>query len=1217
MADVEDVYPLSPLQQGLLFHSLYAPGSYVGQLTCRLVGDLDGDAFARAAQLVLDRNPALRTSFVWEGVREPMQVVHRHVEMPVALLDWTDADDEFEQRLATLQASELDEVDLREPPLVRLAVVRRGDSSHQLVWTVHHLLVDGWSGSLIAGEVFATYEALRAGGDPPAVSRRPYSNYIAWLKTRDRDVTKAFWRAALAGFAVPTPLPFAAPGAVARGESWGLEVLRLGDDDTETIASSAREAGVTIGTVVQAAWALVLGRHAGETDVVFGTTTAGRDPRLGGSDEMIGLFINTLPVRVSIDDDRPLRAWLRDLQAELAAMRDHDHAPLHEVQRTSDVPPGRPLFESLFVYQNYPSFEELGGALGSIAIADVVEAQHTNYPLTVLASRRGDLAVGASFDESVLDGASARRLLGQLRGVLLAMAASPDEPIGALAVVARGDVELSAGWQQPDAPDLGTLLALSPEDLVVSLATAGSEAHIAHGRLAAAAGASHTVVQGARLELPTGTWARRVVVADVHTWRRAVAGAPGANKADLAVVFGPEPPDNALARALDSVAVESWAALVDGDAVVAAGPVAEGVVAFRPIGTSPLELSDERGRPVPVGAFGIVSGSLLARWRAKGTLDMLPTASGLPLATAGALASLVATVTPHDGVADAAAFSWADGEIALVVMPTSTGAHAVLPSELWEVLGAAGVTLRPSSVAVVDEIPLLADGAVDYLALAALVDPADSAGDATGVAPRTPEEELMASLWAEALEIDEVGVHDNFFELGGDSVVSVKLIAKVEETFDVELPVKALFDRPTVAGVLAVVEEVCAGAFSERDLYDDLVALHVETEAALDDDVVPPATAAPDGGAVLLTGATSFAGALVLRELLERTDRVVHVLVATASGVDDIADWIGDVLVGRHLDKRLRAVVGSATREDLGLGVRLHSQLAAEVADVVHVAHSALTMFLPYAALRPLNVDSTAELLRFATTTTAKRFHLVSSLRVSSGRAEIGEERLPPPATSSGHFGMAKWVAEELAFHAAERGLPVAIYRAPSLVGDATTGRCDPNDYLSRLVATSMEMGAILRTTMPTALTPADVLARAVVAGIDQRAIGVFHVVDPDNPSPQRMHLGEWLRDAGFAVQDVTHLRWRRLLERHASELGTVVGRRTHSFGVTLPRARTRRIINDLRSFASAVDDSRVYRCDRYAALLGRAGQSFSAVDGALFGRFASSIAQYQGESEC
>lgn len=208
--NIEAIYPLSPIQQGLLFHSLYAPNSgvYIEQLVCTLRADVDVSAFSRAWEHVVHRHAPLRTAFAWKSQDQPLQAVHRTVELPLVQEDWRAmALDAQERRLERWLADERARgFDVAKAPLMRLALLRFADDAWRFVWTHHHLLLDGWSLPLVLQEVFAAYEAYRTGREPALPPVRPYRDYIAWLRKQDLAAAEAYWRATLAGFTAPTPL---------------------------------------------------------------------------------------------------------------------------------------------------------------------------------------------------------------------------------------------------------------------------------------------------------------------------------------------------------------------------------------------------------------------------------------------------------------------------------------------------------------------------------------------------------------------------------------------------------------------------------------------------------------------------------------------------------------------------------------------------------------------------------------------------------------------------------------------------------------------------------------------------------------------------------------------------------------------------------------------------------------------------------------------------
>ncbi|MBW3654501.1 MAG: amino acid adenylation domain-containing protein [Gemmatimonadetes bacterium] len=428
--DVEDVYPLSSTQEGILFHALYAApgeGMYVGQFSYDLEGELDPGAFARAWRGAMDRHPALRTGFAWEGIDSPVQVVRRGVVPPLVQEDWRGLDEGEREarRLAFLQADRARGFDLREPPLLRLALFRTAEERHHLVCTQHHLVLDGWSLPRLFQDVAALYTAETEGRAAELPPVRPYRDFVAWLQGRRPEAAERFWREALDGVAAPTPLGPDTPDAGAAG--LGRETLRLAPEATARLEAAARAGGLTLNTVVQGAWALLLARHAGQDDVVFGATLSGRPAEVEGVEGIVGLFINTLPVRVRVPAGERMLPWLRGLQAWNLAMQEHQDTPLTQVQAWSQVPAGVPLFDSILAFQNYPVGEPLGRGLRVVNRGLDVQ---TNYPLALRATLHGGLTLHADYRGARFGAAAVARMLDHLGCILAQVADDADVRLG-------------------------------------------------------------------------------------------------------------------------------------------------------------------------------------------------------------------------------------------------------------------------------------------------------------------------------------------------------------------------------------------------------------------------------------------------------------------------------------------------------------------------------------------------------------------------------------------------------------------------------------------------------------------------------------------------------------------------------------------------------------------------------------------------------------------
>ncbi|MCS0604345.1 non-ribosomal peptide synthase/polyketide synthase [Streptomyces sp. LP11] len=426
--DVRDVYPLTPTQTGMVVHGMdeAAHGLYVEQITFVVDGAGDPDLLAAAWQHVVDRTPVLRTAVVLNGVPVPLQTVHRDVTLPVTRHDWSTlpADRhpaELEQLLGAERALG---IALDRPPLLRLALARLGADSVRVVWTFHHVLLDGWSVFHVLGDVLAAHAALARGERPLLPERRPFADYAAHLAGRDTAGARDHWRAALADLTAPTPLPYdrrPAPDTTARSDTWLSE--RLGTEQTAALQEFARRHRLTLNTLVQGAWALLLARWSGAPDVCFGTTVSGRPSDLPGADTITGLFITTLPARAHVDGTARCAAWLRTLQEARAEDRRFDHMPLGDLHGLTQLPPGTEMFDSLVVFENYPVGDATAGAHG-LTLRDLDAREATNYPLTVVVSPGDRLAVELGYDPRHFDAATARSLAGQLLHTLRALAAT-------------------------------------------------------------------------------------------------------------------------------------------------------------------------------------------------------------------------------------------------------------------------------------------------------------------------------------------------------------------------------------------------------------------------------------------------------------------------------------------------------------------------------------------------------------------------------------------------------------------------------------------------------------------------------------------------------------------------------------------------------------------------------------------------------------------------
>ena len=445
MSNIEDIYSLSPTQHGLLFHSVYEPDSrvYYQQLSLDITGPLDTGAFRRAWQALMQRHAVLRTAFLWEDLDDAYQVVQHEVPLPLSELDWRDRD-EVEEALRQCARQERDQaLELNDAPLMRLCLVRLPEQRWHLIWTFHHILMDGWSVGVAIQQWLALYYQQVRGDNAGLPSSRGYRDYIAWLAEQDVQATEHFWREQLQDFSEPTPLPsFATPPEAPQAHPYAERETRLDAAETERLNQFARSQHLTVNTLIQGAWALLLGQHAGRDEVVYGVTVAGRPDGLAGVDSMVGLFINTLPLRVRLDDSRTLGDWLQDLQRCNSDLRQHAYLPLSRLKPLSQVPAERALFDSILVFENFPVTDALNQDAEGLRFSAPPEQRRADgirltqgrnhFPLSLIVVPGERLEYLFSYDRSRFSDAEIALLSAQLRALLLAMAEQPQARLQAL-----------------------------------------------------------------------------------------------------------------------------------------------------------------------------------------------------------------------------------------------------------------------------------------------------------------------------------------------------------------------------------------------------------------------------------------------------------------------------------------------------------------------------------------------------------------------------------------------------------------------------------------------------------------------------------------------------------------------------------------------------------------------------------------------------------------
>jgi len=430
LAGVSAVYPLTPMQQGLLFHALHAPadGAYVNQMRVPVRG-LDAGRFREALRHQIDSHESLRVGFAWEALLpHPVQLVQRRLAVPLRECDWRDRGPTAAMLDELARAERAAGFDLAAAPLQRWVLVRLPDDAgvprHELIWTCHHALLDGWSVAGMLGGVMHHYLGETA---TPATGGLP--DWLAWLHRQDTEQDTAWWRHQLARLDEPTRLGRALsppPGTPSHGEF----VAHLPADFTAAARAFAQRERITLNTLLQGTWTVLLQRHTGHACVVFGTTVSGRPADVPGSDAWLGLFINTLPVVQSPVPARRVGDWLRELQSDNAALREHGHVPLSEIQRAAGRP-GQALFDSLLVFENYPVDQILRDAShGELSFGEVRQDELTGVPMTLTVHAGDTLELRYGYLTQAFDGDRVAALHAQLQQLLGQFVADAGRALG-------------------------------------------------------------------------------------------------------------------------------------------------------------------------------------------------------------------------------------------------------------------------------------------------------------------------------------------------------------------------------------------------------------------------------------------------------------------------------------------------------------------------------------------------------------------------------------------------------------------------------------------------------------------------------------------------------------------------------------------------------------------------------------------------------------------
>jgi amino acid adenylation domain-containing protein len=483
---VQDIYPLSPTQRGLLFHSLYGQfygqpdaqqpdaqqpdliahsqtGAYIVQVSYRLLGKLNRMAFEQAWQQLVARHTILRTAFVWDKLDLPVQVVGQQAILPIYWQDWQPLSPAQQQQKseALLVDDRAQGFNLSSAPLMRIHAIQLSANCYQIIWTHHHILLDGWSLPLLLKEWITLYQVASGPSNSQSNSQSdlvqsrlgpayPYRDYIAWLQQQDLASAKQFWREQLSGFTAPTALGIdsAEGDQAAAVASFKAQSYQLPSELTQQLKAFAQQHRLTLSSLVQGAWSKILSVYSGEQDVLYGLACAGRPESLPAAEQRVGLFINTLPMRIAVSPDSQIVPWLQQIQQQQLAQQPYEYTPLVDIQAVSDLPRRSPLFESVIVFENYPL--ESASGIEELDLQAVAVIEQTHYPLTLFAAMTADgLTLKALYNVQRLSQAAIDRLFTHFHTVLAAMVTAGERPLKHINILSAAEQQFLADSESP------------------------------------------------------------------------------------------------------------------------------------------------------------------------------------------------------------------------------------------------------------------------------------------------------------------------------------------------------------------------------------------------------------------------------------------------------------------------------------------------------------------------------------------------------------------------------------------------------------------------------------------------------------------------------------------------------------------------------------------------------------------------------------------------
>ncbi len=448
MNNVEDIYPLSPMQQGMLFHNLSANGNdaYVEQFSCELNDEINIQAFENAWQKLVERHTILRTVFISKNVKEPVQVVLKKMKIKLKFYDLKLSSKD--EQISSIEAYRIKDksrkFDLSHPPLIQLTLLQIEEKKYYFIWTYHHILLDGWSMPILLNEFFFIYNAVANDELLNLPAAVPFKEYIKWIKKQDAETSEKYWKALLKDFKTPNSIS----GCYTKNDTIKIKErqLFLSEQITAKVNLFCRRNNLTVNNLVQSVWIMLISCYSGNTDVLFGSTVSGRPHDLTDSENMVGLFINTLPVRAQVTKNKKVIDLLIELREQQIFSHQYSYSPLTDIQKWSEVSNGAGLFDTLLVYENYPIKKVAEEKGSSLKIQNIEMFEKTNFPLNFIAGIEKNLLFRLAYDAGKIDDDTIGQMLKVMENILTQFISNPDEKLGNINFINRRDENEIISW---------------------------------------------------------------------------------------------------------------------------------------------------------------------------------------------------------------------------------------------------------------------------------------------------------------------------------------------------------------------------------------------------------------------------------------------------------------------------------------------------------------------------------------------------------------------------------------------------------------------------------------------------------------------------------------------------------------------------------------------------------------------------------------------------